>query len=228
MPEIGRWRNYTFEVSPTLILGFTGLTLKGSTETEEKTSDGQKYVSRKAGKPIESTFTIKLTAQTGCKVREDALALVQDATNSEKGYFYVGGKKLIPAQLMLVEAEVSEISIGPGGQWISCDVGVTMKQCTKADNNAAPSQSTGTKKTSVTTKPYVGKGFGVSLSYVPTTPVTIPANSLFGPYVGSDEDSGTVFQKAVDTVNNTINAAKAASRSTIGTLAKEKLLQLTK
>lgn len=51
MAEIASWNGHSFTVSPKLIRGFTGLTIKGSSETEDKTSDGQKYVSRKTAIP---------------------------------------------------------------------------------------------------------------------------------------------------------------------------------
>lgn len=52
MAEIGSWNGHSFTVSPTLIRGFTGLTIKGSSETEDKTSNSQKYVSRKKQQTI--------------------------------------------------------------------------------------------------------------------------------------------------------------------------------
>ena len=51
MPEVGKWNSHTFVVSPNVIRSFTGLTIKGSSETEDKESGNQKYVSRKNGKP---------------------------------------------------------------------------------------------------------------------------------------------------------------------------------
>ena len=139
MAEIGSWNGHSFVVSPTMIRSFTGLTITGSSEIEDKTSDGQKYVSRKSGNPSEISLTVELNAFTGCDVQNDALAFVEEARNGAKNYFYLGGKKLLTCQLMLTEATVNETHIAPGGNWISCKVNLTMKQCSKNDRASAAS-----------------------------------------------------------------------------------------
>lgn len=144
MAEIASWNGHSFTVSPKLIRGFTGLTIKGSSETEDKTSDGQKYVSRKNSNPSEITLTAELNALTGCDVKNEALKFVDEARSGAKNYFYMGGKKLITCQLMLTEASVSETTIAPNGTWISCKVKLTMKQCAKYDgtgSSSSPSSS---------------------------------------------------------------------------------------
>lgn len=161
MAEIASWNGHSFTVSPKVIRSFTGLTIKGSSETEDKTSDGQKYVSRKNSNPAEITMTAELNALTGCDVKNEALKFVDEARSGAKNYFYMGGKKLITCQLMLTEASVSETTIAPNGTWISCKVKLTMKQCAKYDGTSSSSSSisgssssskkSSTKKTSTTT-----------------------------------------------------------------------------
>uniref|UniRef100_UPI00266FE977 hypothetical protein n=1 Tax=uncultured Bilophila sp. TaxID=529385 RepID=UPI00266FE977 len=129
MAEIGRWNGHKFEVSSSLIRSFTGLQIKGSSETEDKESGNQKYVSRKNGKPVEVSFTIHLNARFGCDVRSEAMSLVSEAIAGKKDYFYVGNKKLVTCQLMLVDATVREIGLVNSGTWTQADVQVTMKQC---------------------------------------------------------------------------------------------------
>ena len=153
MAEIASWNGHSFTVSPKLIRGFTGLTIKGSSETEDKTSGGQKYVSRKNSNPSEITLTAELNALTGCDVKNEALKFVDEARSGAKNYFYMGGKKLITCQLMLTEASVSETTIAPNGTWIGCKVKLTMKQCAKYDGTSSSSSgssggSSGSKKTS--------------------------------------------------------------------------------
>ena len=128
MAEIGSWKGHTFTVSPTLIRSFSGLTIKGSSETEDKTGSGQKYVSRKNGNPSEISLTVELNALTGCNVKDEALKFVNQAHNGAKDYFYLGGKKLVACQLMLVEASVTETAIAANGTWTSCKVKLVMKQ----------------------------------------------------------------------------------------------------
>lgn len=131
MAEVGRWNGHTFTVSPDLIRGFTGLTIKGSSETEDKTSDKQKYVSRKNSKPAEVTIKVTLNQMLGCDVREEAIAFVRDAMEGQSDYFYIGSKKLIECKLMLVDAQVKDIFIPSGDNWLKADVQLTMKQCDK-------------------------------------------------------------------------------------------------
>lgn len=131
MAEIGRWNGHKFEVSSSLIRSFTGLQIKGSSETEDKEDGSQKYVSRKKGKPVEVSFTIHLNARLGCNVRSEALKFVSEARAGKKDYFYVGNKKLVTCQLMLTDATVKEIGLINKGTWTQADVQVTMKQCSK-------------------------------------------------------------------------------------------------
>lgn len=133
MAEIGRWNGHKFEVSSSLIRSFTGLQIKGSSETEDKEDGSQKYVSRKKGKPVEVSFTIHLNARLGCNVRSEALKFVSEARAGKKDYFYVGNKKLVTCQLMLTDATVKEIGLINKGTWTQADVQVTMKQCSKND-----------------------------------------------------------------------------------------------
>lgn len=147
--EIARWNGHIFEVSSEVVRGFTGLAITGSTETEDTESGGQKYVSRKNGKPKQITLTAVLNAQFGCDVKAEAMAFVDEATASEKDYFYIGGKKLMECSLMLVQADVSEVAIAPGGTWVRANVKLTLKQCTKNDGSASSSGSGGMNKTSV-------------------------------------------------------------------------------
>ena len=143
MAEIGRWNGHKFEVSSSLIRSFTGLQIKGSSETEDKEDGSQKYVSRKKGKPVEVSFTIHLNARLGCDVRSEALKFVSEARAGSKDYFYVGNKKLVTCQLMLTDATVKEIGLINKGTWTQADVQVTMKQCSKNDGASGGGSGSG-------------------------------------------------------------------------------------
>lgn len=143
MAEIGRWNGHKFEVSSSLIRSFTGLQIKGSSETEDKEDGIQKYVSRKKGKPVEVSFTIHLNARLGCNVRSEALKFVSEARDGKKDYFYVGNKKLVTCQLMLTDATVKEIGLINKGTWTQADVQVTMKQCSKNDGASGGGSGSG-------------------------------------------------------------------------------------
>ena len=136
MAEIGRWNGHRFEVSPSTILSFIGLQIKGSCETKDKKKSKQKYVTRKNGKPAEVSLTIILHAAMGNNVRDEALAFVQEAEAGKKDYFYVGNAKLLTCKLMLVDATVKETEIGNGSTWVKANVQITMKQCSKLGNTS--------------------------------------------------------------------------------------------
>ena len=143
MATIGKWHGHAFEVSSQIIRSFTDLTIKGSSETENKTSSGYGYVSRKNSKPAEVGITVGLSALTGCDPRNEATAFVNEANAGSSDYFYVGGQKLVPYKLMLTNADVTEVEIAPGGKWVSCKVKLTMKQCAVPDGTKTSSSSSG-------------------------------------------------------------------------------------
>lgn len=146
--QIGSWGNHTFEVNPVLIRSFTGLTIRGGAEVDEKTSNNQKYVRRKAGNAHELTVTVILNAYMGCDVRAEAMSFVEDARKCEEGYFYIAGKKLLPETLMLTEAQVSEVELSPTGEMVHAQVQLTMKQSDKGDakGSGSATQSKKNKK----------------------------------------------------------------------------------
>ena len=230
MAEIASWNGHSFTVSPKLIRGFTGLTIKGSSETEDKTSDGQKYVSRKNSNPSEITLTAELNALTGCDVKNEALKFVDEARSGAKNYFYMGGKKLITCQLMLTEASVSETTIAPNGTWISCKVKLTMKQCAKYDGTGSSSSSssfssgssssssgskkTSTKKTSTTTTKktttaaVVGAVAGAVAAVAKTATTVVKA-------VSAASKTASALKTAVAAVNNAKKTSSTTKKTSV-------------
>ena len=211
MAEIASWNGHSFTVSPKLIRGFTGLTIKGSSETEDKTSDGQKYVSRKNSNPSEITLTAELNALTGCDVKNEALKFVDEARSGAKNYFYMGGKKLITCQLMLTEASVSETTIAPNGTWISCKVKLTMKQCAKYDgtgsSSSSSSSSSGSSSSSSGSKKTSTKKTSTTTTKKTTTAAV--AGAVVGAVAAVDKTVTTVV-KAASTASKTASALKTA------------------
>lgn len=138
MAEMGRWAGHAFIVSPNLIRSWSDLQIKGSSGTENTESDGQQYVTRKKGNAAELSFTLRLHALTGCSVREEAMAFVEEAMAGESDYFYIGGEKLLPCQMMLTDATVSETEITNSGIWVRADVQITMRQASPKDREETP------------------------------------------------------------------------------------------
>ena len=211
MAEIASWNGHSFTVSPKLIRGFTGLTIKGSSETEDKTSDGQKYVSRKNSNPSEITLTAELNALTGCDVKNEALKFVDEARSGAKNYFYMGGKKLITCQLMLTEASVSETTIAPNGTWISCKVKLTMKQCAKYDgtgsSSSSSSSSSGSSSSSSGSKKTSTKKTSTTTTKKTTTAAVV---GVVAGAVAAVAKTATTVVKAVSAASKTASALKTA------------------
>ena len=132
---MARWNDHTFEVSPSIVRGFTDMKIKGGSDTKAKTGGKQKYVKRVSGSAREISMSILLHAYLGISdVCAEAMSFVEEATAGEKDYFYLGEAKLVPAKMMLTSAEVVEIVHypGQGSKWISCKINVTFKQAAKS------------------------------------------------------------------------------------------------
>lgn len=199
MATIANWNGHTFEISPNLIRGFTDFTIKGSCETTTKNSNKQKYEEHKYGESPQIGMTIGLNAMTGVTdVFSEALEFVQEATDGACAYFYMGTKKLIPAKLILVSAEVTEVvhMPGEGCKWISCDVKVSFKQGTKDDGKSGSGSgdgSNGSKKTSVKTTSAVAK------------------NAAKGAVAGALSAVKGLVEKGINGLKSLISNAKSAS-----------------
>lgn len=150
MAEMGRWNGHIFEVSPSVIRSWSGLTIKGSNKTSDKTKKKEKYIATSTTNPTEIGLTIYLYAQLGCDVRAETMAFVEEARKGATDYFYVGDTKLVPYSLLLTEANVKESKFGSNGEWISAQIKLTMKQ-----GETMPVEKTSNKKNKKTTAPSI-------------------------------------------------------------------------
>lgn len=142
MPEIGRWNNLIFEVSPSVIRSFNDLQIKVGSDTDTVEDNGQQYTKQKNRKPIEVSLTVQLHAGLGYDVQSEANTFIQAAlAGGVTNYFYVGSRKLVACPLMLTEATISRVMINAGGKWIEADVALTFKQASLLDGTIAPSTS---------------------------------------------------------------------------------------
>lgn len=203
MAETGKWNDHVFTVSPKLIQTFNGLSIRGASETEDKESGGEKYVARKAGKPKEISFTVELNAMLGCKVREEAMKLVDEAVAGTRNYFYVGGKKLVTCQLMLVEASVDEVDIGPGNQWVKARVKLTMKQASKNDGSMGTSSSGSSSSSSSSSKSSSSSSKKASVKKTTST-------GIVGAVVGAVTGAVSGIKNAVKKVTSTVKTSSSS------------------
>lgn len=139
--EAGRWGAHTFEVSASLIRSFTDMSIERSVETDTKKDGSAQYVAVKQYKPKTHKITVHLRSATGCDVRNEAMAFVDDIGKVD--YFYVGGKKLFTCQMMLTQAQVTNIGMNGSAAWTTADVACTFTQSSKDDGGTATSQGSG-------------------------------------------------------------------------------------
>ena len=202
MADILKWSGYTFCVKPTFIQGIRDIAIKSSSETEDSTEGEEKYVKRKNAAPHEINFTALLNAYLGVDVKTTALGLLEAARKSEQGYIYMAGAKLLSCQFMAISAEVTELEIAPNGTWVSCEVRMTMKQCSKYD---------------VPPPPPITTTWTDASTYAPTAKSTSKkrANLTFADKVKNAAEKLTNLKGRVDAIFGATRKAKAASVSAL-------------
>ena len=235
--EMGSWNGHKFTISPTRILSFNDLKIKGSSEMEGKDESTQGYVARKGANPTETEITIHLNAMTGCDVRKEAMGFVSDARDGEFDYFYIGGSKLVPYKLMLTDAQVSEVEMTGKGTWIKADVSLTLKQCNHDGSGGGGSSSGGgsddysgggssggsSKVSAYDSSPTVPKTTSrVSSIMTATKPTGTPAGSVSsGTPVRSiletaQQNKISQAQSEINRINYNVGRARAKSDAILG------------
>lgn len=220
MPEIASWGNHKFVVSPSVIQSFKDMSIKGSSETTDKTKDNQKYVERKAGEAAQVSFTVQLNALTGVgDVYGEANTYVAEAMEGKTEYMYLGPSKIIPAKMMLTSAEITEIVFAPGkgNVWISCEVRLTMKQGSAKEDGSPGGGGGGGSGGGYTARVYYSGASGAVQSITVTSQKSyadalkqanakVPGNALW---------SGTRKPQAQQTQTPTITMSEARKQAAI-------------
>ena len=227
MGEIGRWNRHRFVISADVLRGFNNLNITAGSETEDKESDKQKYVSFKNSKPTQITIDVNLSAQLGCDVRAEAMGMADDASKGVSDYFYVGKEKLVTCKLMLTDASVTEVGITYDGSWTQATVRLTFKQSTKADGSLAAAASGGSAKDK---NKILTEGIKKT-THIDVYPVV---QTVVDYYYATEEEKKALQTRQI--VNGILNKAKATSatsetaQTTIGPAASgnQKIVKYTK
>lgn len=134
--DIISWGHSRFFVTPTWIRSFSNLQISSSTHTEDEESGGTKYVKKKNDGGYEMKLTAILDKRLGeTDVRAEAMRLAEDARTGAKDYVYNHGSKLFTPMMMGTGATIKNIVTAPNGTWISCEVELTLKQCSKGSDS---------------------------------------------------------------------------------------------
>ena len=109
---IASWNGHNFEISPSVVRSFEGLTFKAGVKTEEEGGDDEeeKIVSRKSIKPAEVSFTVVLNSYMGCNTEMEAYGFLNDAREGVQAHLYMNGYKVMPWKMMATEATALEYS----------------------------------------------------------------------------------------------------------------------
>lgn len=132
-----------FSVAPGVIHMVSNIKLTAEAETEDQTSGGTKYISRKNGKPTQITVNVGLFKQAGVDVQSVLNGCMQKARDGAVDYVLIGGKRLFECKFMLVKAEASSIELLPNGTMKSAQIALTFKQSTLNDGGMPPAAPTG-------------------------------------------------------------------------------------
>lgn len=133
----------SFFVKPNQVKGVKNITIKASAETEEKASDGEKITSKKNAGGIEITMTGILNSMLGVDVEGAAKAIIEAARTGASGYFYIAGKKLFTPNFMMAESQARDILLTGTGEWVNCEIDMTLKQCSKYGGESSGSNKSG-------------------------------------------------------------------------------------
>lgn len=221
MADILKWNSFSFYAKASAIQGIRDITIRASTETEDGTANGENFVSRTASNPYEITFTAILNQLLGVNVKATATGLTEAARKSEKGYIYMAGAKLFTCQFMATEAEIDSLEIAPNGTWISCEVRMTMRQCSKYDGSIVPSQAANTSGGG-------GGGGGGSAPAATKTTKKSTSGSTAKKSTTTTKPTGTsIFKKVVEaakneiaSISNFLSNAKTQSKTALNNAAK--------
>lgn len=141
-----KWNDISFQISETDAVLIGKIKMSAECETEDKEGGGQKYVSKKSGKPVEFSITAILNACLGTDVYSWVMKLMDSAQRGDEDHFEICGRKMFPFKLMLTSAATEEIEIAPSGTWARTNVNLTFKQSTQEpilDRPTPPPSSAG-------------------------------------------------------------------------------------
>lgn len=209
MAVIGQWRDFKFEISPSVMLSFNDLQIKATRDTDTVDNSGQQYIKTKIIKPFEISLTLHLCAGLGYDVQAKAEAFRGAPLygDGRADYFYVGGKKLVPCKLSVTEATISSVEINAAGTWTAADVALTFKQAALIDGTQATTTSASTS-----TGSGGGGGGGGNYSKQTVTPTkTTTAKTVASALPANTKAAVTT---AVTAISKITTAAKAVSTAT--------------
>lgn len=172
MAELVKWSGrggIAFYIKSNSIRGVKDLNISVAAEVETNTNGGETFTKKKNSGGYEITMTAVLNEMLDDNIQTTALEMAEAARCADTGYFYTAGAKLFPAKFMMTSAKITGITMNCKGTWISCEVQLMLKQCSKFDGSiSSPSSSGGSggsqKQTTKTTASLTNVATAVGLA----------------------------------------------------------------
>ena len=209
MGNILTWNDVSFFANTSQIYGLGKMTISAGCETEGESESSAEYVKRKSGSPYEVTLTAILGQFLGVDVQSEAMKLAEHARLGDTGYLYTGENKLLPSPLMMTGAKVNDIKFKPNGEWLYCEVELTLKQCEKLGGTAETGANSKAPNVDVDA---IRKAMNAQLAqnYDPSTGKMKETSTS-----GVKIRSAKTVEGSAAAANNVTNAAKASSAETV-------------
>lgn len=223
-----KFGDFSFQIDAASML-FGDLKITSECAVDEKTEQEAAYVAKKNGKPVQVNLNAFLNAALGADVRATAMQFEAAARKGQKNKLVIGQEALFPFDLMLVKAEISEVAIAPGGQWVNTKIALTFKQAGLSAAEKSETEGCLFDKISAIRRNWnsTGGSPGASSSFSPSSSATAPdwvkekikenAAAIAGKGKTQTTDAVTAAREsvsaaaAVSAANRTRNTAKAAS-----------------
>lgn len=217
-----QWGSVKFFVNPMNVRSFKGLSIKSSTTTETEEKDEDAYVIKKKNGAYEISMTAIIDKRLGeSNVMSVAVDLAEKCRTGYSDYMYTIGKKLVTPKVMGTGATIQNIVMSPGGTWISCEVSITAKQCSKGGGGT---ESTPTTPSSGNKGPWTAtvyySGSSGAVSSVKATSNVSYADAQKKAYAKVPKNALWASTKK-DQASNQSNAAKVVARSTVNNAKKQ-------
>ena len=137
--ELFKWGGYSFYVKPNSVQSFKGLSIDASCSTSVEENGEEGYLRKTKNGAFGISLTAIIDKRIGAgDVKGYAMQFVAAARTGSEGWVYVNGGKLDVGIMMGTNASIRNIVMAPNGTWISCEVSLSLKQCTRLDGTLTP------------------------------------------------------------------------------------------
>lgn len=137
--DLIKWSGFTFYVNPHSVQSFKGLSIDASCPTSVEENGEEGYLRKTKNGAFGLSLTAIIDKRIGAgDVKGYAMQFVSAARTGSEGWVYINGSKLDVGIMMSTSATIRNVTMAPNGTWISCEVSLSLKQCTRLDGTLTP------------------------------------------------------------------------------------------